>query len=136
MLLFLADVCANVSFLLLGRFSKPDHSLKFPYLRPTLYRMVTPREQQGNACPALHYEYCPRVHSLDSKYRRASKLQNLSGAKSLLLCINSCTRKNNGGQHVGKLRAVTNYRDGSSMGRAVPYCGNLRAVYRKHFLLL
>ena len=53
--LFLADVFANVSFLLFGRFSKPDRSLKFPYLRPTLYQIVTPGEQQGNACPDLQY---------------------------------------------------------------------------------
>ena len=37
LLLFLTDVVANESFLLFGRFSKPDQSLKFPYLRPTLY---------------------------------------------------------------------------------------------------
>ena len=34
--LSLVDGVANVSFLLFGRFSKPDQSLKFPYLRPTL----------------------------------------------------------------------------------------------------
>ena len=30
-------LCNNVSFLLFTRVSKPDQSLKFPYLRPNLY---------------------------------------------------------------------------------------------------
>ena len=36
----------------------PQNSQISPYLRPTLDYMVTPREQQGNDCPALQ-SYIP-----------------------------------------------------------------------------